>query len=458
MQPGRAAAAPSEAAAPIDLELLLDGRPVSTFQIQIFLLCGLVGILDGLNTMSIGVAAKAMAADFRIPLASFGPVFAAMLLGATIGAIVFGVLGDRFGRKQPIIVAVAIIAMFTLSTPAVHSVRGLVVIRFLLGLGLGGATPGFLALGSEYAPARLRQRLVSVLWLSFPGGGVLGAFLNAYLLAHHGWRTLFYVGGAVPMLLLPPLVFGLPESIRFLAARNRRPAAVAGILRRLAPDLVFGSGSRLIAPHEAKAVPAEALPRRRDATRTFVLWCSFLVIYGTLTALTLWVPALLAARGMAGPDTAIAVGFDSFGALIGVGIAGTLLERFGRIVLVLSLIMGAISVAAIGPVGDGVLPVIVLMTVAGFFVGLGSSGVIVLVVRIHPTASRSRGLGWAMGAGRLGQFIVPLVIGLLVRAAWTVPTILLAIAVLPLLGAIFILSIRNDQVADKDKDGQLGYS
>ena len=447
--PSEQAAAPSasDAGAPVDLERLLDDRPISGFQIRIFLLCGLVGILDGLNTMSIGVAAKAMAADFQIRLASFGPVFAAMLLGATIGAIGFGAFGDRVGRKQPIIAAVVIIAVFTLLTPAAHTVGGLIVIRFLLGLGLGGATPGFLALGSEYAPARLRQRLVSVLWLSFPGGGVLGAFLNAYLLAHHGWRMLFYAGGAVPVLLLPFLVFGLPESVRFLAARNRRPAAVAGIIRSLAPDLAFGPGSRLITPHEPAQVSTEALLRGRDATRTLALWCSFLMIYGTLTALTLWVPALLAARGMAAPDTAVAVGFGSFGALVGVGIAGFLLDRFGRIVLVVSLVVGAISVAAIGAVGDGTLPVVVLMTLAGIFVGVGSSGVIALVVRIYPTASRSRGLGWAMGAGRFGQFIVPLIIGLLVRAAWPVPAILLAIAVLPLLGAASVLAVRGGQVA-----------
>ena len=111
-------AAPAGGNATIDLERLLDDRPISAFQIRVFVLCGLVGILDGLNTMSIGVAAKAMAAAFHIRLASFGPVFSAMLLGATVGAVIFGALGDRFGRKQPIIVAVVIIAVFTLLTPA----------------------------------------------------------------------------------------------------------------------------------------------------------------------------------------------------------------------------------------------------------------------------------------------------------------------------------------------------
>ena len=171
-----------------------------------------------------------MAAEFHIRLANFGPVFSAMLLGATLGAVLFGAMGDRFGRKQPIIVAVVIIAVFTLATPAVHSIGGLVIVRFLLGLGLGGATPGFLALGSEYAPARLRQRLVSVIWLGFPLGGALGAFQNAYLLAHYSWQAVFYVGGAIPLVLLLFLVFGLPESIRFLIARNRDPAAIASIM------------------------------------------------------------------------------------------------------------------------------------------------------------------------------------------------------------------------------------
>ena len=120
-------------------------------------------------------------------------------------------------------------------------------------------------------------------------GGAVGAFLNAYLLAHHAWQTLFYVGGAVPVLLLPFLVFGLPESIRFLIARNRRPAAIAGIIRHLAPRLAIGPASRFTAPHEAKgAISTEALLHGRNAARTLFLWGGFLTIYGTLTALTLW--------------------------------------------------------------------------------------------------------------------------------------------------------------------------
>ncbi len=434
----------AEASGTIDLERLLDDRPVGTFQIRVFVLCGLVGILDGLNTQSIGVAAKTMARDFHIRLASFGPVFSAMLLGATLGAIVFGTMGDRFGRKRPIIVSVVIIAVFTLLTPATHTIGGLVIVRFLLGIGLGGATPGFLALGSEYAPARLRQRLVSVIWLSFPLGGVLGAFQNAYLLGHYSWQAVFYVGGAIPVMLLLVLVFGLPESIRFLVAGNRNTGAIDAILRRLAPDMSLAANGRLTVHREpAQAPTTESLLHGRNARSTFALWGSFLMMYGTLTALTLWAPTLLAMNSMSGPRTAIAVGFNGFGALFGVGFAGLLLDRFGKSILVFALILGAISVAAIGFVGDAVIPVIILMTLAGFFVSTGASGGIALTVENYPTAARSRGLGWAMGAGRFGQFLAPLVIGLLVLAAWSIPTIFMMIAALPLLGAMLMLLVRR---------------
>ncbi len=429
----------------IDLGRVIDERAISGFQIRVFLLCGLVGILDGLNSQSIGVAAKSMAADFHISMASFGPVFAAMLLGASIGAVVFGPMGDRFGRKPPMVLAMIIMAVFTLLTPAVHSVIGLIAVRFLLGVGLGGATPCFLALGAEYAPERLRQRISALLWLGFPIGVTFGSFFNAWLIIHYHWPMLFYVGGGAPVVLLLLIVAGLPESVRFLIARDRSPAAITAILHRLAPEVPIAPGTKFIAPHERlEEGGSETLLPGPSLVVTFALWLSFLTIFAALSVTTLWGPALLEQAGLPAGHAAIAVGLFGAGALAGILVTGLLLERYGKISLILSLILGAVSTAALGAAGGLIGTVNILMAIAGFFLGLGSAGDIALAAQLYPTASRSRGLGWAMGAGRFGQFLAPLLIGLLEFKLLPLWSDFAAIAAMPFVGALFMLAIRGN--------------
>ena len=139
--------------------------------------------------------------------------FSSALVGATVGAASFGPLSDRFGRKTLLIVAVLLIGGFTILTVFANSVPMLMAIRILAGLGLGGATPCFIALTSEYTPARLRAALVTLMWSAFPLGGLLGGLLNWYLIPHAGWRAIFYIGGIAPLVLAVVLFFYLPESI-----------------------------------------------------------------------------------------------------------------------------------------------------------------------------------------------------------------------------------------------------
>src|SRR6185437_13957031 len=174
--------------------------------------CALVSALDGIDTQSIGVAAPFIAEELGVKLAHFGPIFSSALVGATVGAASFGPLADRFGRKTLLIVAVLLIGGFTILTVFANSVPMLMAIRVLAGLGLGGATPCFIALTSEYTPARLRAALVTLMWSAFPLGGLLGGLLNWYLIPHAGWRAIFYIGGVAPLVLAVVLCLYLPES------------------------------------------------------------------------------------------------------------------------------------------------------------------------------------------------------------------------------------------------------
>ena len=217
----------------VNVTRLIDKGPLTGFQIGTIICCALVNLFDGIDTQSIGVAAPFIADGLGIKLANFGPIFSSALVGATIGAATFGQLADRFGRKTLLLIAALIIGVFTILTALATSVPMLVAFRILAGLGLGGATPCVISLTAEYAPARLRATLVTLMWSSFPLGGMIGGLMNTYLLIHAGWRAIFYIGGVIPLVLVMVLLFYLPESIKFLVTRRNDNDAVRRIVARL---------------------------------------------------------------------------------------------------------------------------------------------------------------------------------------------------------------------------------
>ena len=198
----------------VDLPALIDSQPLSAYQCWIIGLCALVALLDGMDTQSIGVAAPLIADLLGVTRPQLAPIFSAGLVGAALGAFAFGPLADSFGRKRFLVLACAVFGVFTFATALCASFEALLVCRFLTGLGLGGALPCFVALASEFAPARLRATAVTVTWAAFPLGGMLGGFLNAALIDTFGWRAIFYAGGVAPVLVALLLARWLPNSLR----------------------------------------------------------------------------------------------------------------------------------------------------------------------------------------------------------------------------------------------------
>src|ERR1700689_4834091 len=205
-----------------DVINLIDRHPVTGFQIGVLILCMLVAALDGFDTQAIGYTAPAIAAMIHLPMPQFGQVASAGLVGAAIGALSFGPLADMLGRKWFMIVAMIVFAIFSYLTAQSTSLTELLMYRFFAGLGLGGVTPAFLAMGAELAPKRFRDVFVTVLFASFPGGGLIGSLTTAWVIPAFGWRTVFYIGAVAPIVIAIILAIWLPESIRFLLARGIR--------------------------------------------------------------------------------------------------------------------------------------------------------------------------------------------------------------------------------------------
>ncbi len=428
----------------VNITRLIDEGPLTRFQIATIVCCALVSMFDGIDTQSIGVAAPFIAETLGVKITSFGPIFSSALLGATIGAASFGPLADRLGRKTLLIVAIVLFGVFTVLTALANSVPMLMIFRLLAGLGLGGATPCYIALTSEYAPARLRATLVTLMWSAFPLGGMLGGLLNSYLIAQIGWRQIFYIGGVAPLFLAMLLLFYLPESIKFLLVRRNDAAAVRRIVARFRSAVVPDDAHFVVEEKRLPGASIRHLFTDGRALGTVFLWVPFFMGFGILTVATLWTPALLRLNGIPAAQTAFVIAFNGLGGFVGQSTAGRLIERFGILrVLFPAFLLGTAATVGLGYGASSVALAATFIGLIGLFMGLGTGGAIALAAIIYPTPIRSTGVGWGMAMGRFGQIVGPLMAGALLGAGWTASDIMSVIACGGVIAAVFVIFFRS---------------
>src|SRR6478735_7145360 len=230
----------------IDVAEFIDQQPVGGFQIKLLLTCAAVLFLDGFDTQAIGYVAPSLAKEWSLSKGALGPVFSAGLFGLMIGALTLGPLADRIGRKKIIILSTLAFGLGTLATAFIQDVNTLLAIRFLTGLGLGGAMPNTVAMTSEFNPHRRRATMVMIMFCGCSLGAALGGLLAAALIPHFGWRSVFVVGGAAPLMLVPILALRLPESVRFLALTGQANARVAELLAAINPKGMFAPATQFV--------------------------------------------------------------------------------------------------------------------------------------------------------------------------------------------------------------------
>ena len=427
----------------VDVAALIDDSPISLLQVRVFALCAFVALLDGLCSQGIGVAAPAMRQALDVTTATFSWAFSAGLFGAALGAMLFGPVADRIGRKPTLVFAVALFGIMTLATAFAASFPILLVYRFIAGLGLGGAIPCFVTMGAEYAPARRRAMYTSLLWSAYPLGNAVGGFVNAYVIGNFTWPMVF-VAAAIPTLataaLLPLL---MPESLRFEATRGRRTARTERVIRAINGKLPSGALEPFARPEAGKRakVPFVDLFTDGRAAGTILLGLILLLGFATTTVAVLQTPTLLLRGWNVPPATSsLLVSVFSLMSVCGMAIAGRLVERFGPAgALAPAFIAGAVFLASLGQVAASPLGAAVAIGLLGFAVPMGASGTIALTAMFYPTTMRSAGTGWAMGLGRFGQVLSPLVIGAMIALAWTSSTIFVAMAIAPLLAGLCVL-------------------
>ena len=420
----------------INVTDLIDRSRISAFQIRVFALCGLVILLDGIDYQLIGIAAPKIVQEFGFPRGALGWVFAAAPLGAAIGGLSCGPVADRLGRQKMLVVTTFLFGAATLATTLTDGIMSLVLVRFITGVGLGGAVPCCIAMTSEYAPARRRAAIVSLLWAAFPLGGMTGGFANAYLIQHVTWRTLFEVWGLLPIGVALLLLLALPESARFLLIRQADRARLNRIVGQIS-GIPADAATFTSTEEPLPGLPVRHLFSGGRATGTIPLWLSMFIVLGTLTILAAWTPALITPLGFTSSDAALVVAAHGLGSFVGTACAGRIMERLGVTRSVIPVfILAAASVMAYGAAGSHGFALLVFTSVlTGVFLGLASSSVIALAALVYPTAVRSTGVGWAVSMGRFGSVAGPVAVGVMVGRGADVTDVFLT------LGAALLVAV-----------------
>jgi MFS transporter, AAHS family, 4-hydroxybenzoate transporter len=432
------------AAAPeVNVPALIDQQKISAFQIRVAVLCAAVVFMDGFDAQAIGYVAPTISKAWNLKPGELGPVFSAGLFGLMLGALGFSPLADRIGRKPVIIFCTLWFGVTSLLTVTAESTTSLLVWRFITGLGLGGAMPNPIALTCEYAPQRHRTAMIMMMFVGFSLGSAVGGAIAAQLVPSYGWQSVFWLGGIFPILLAPILIFWLPESIRLLSLRGTKDDYVARLLKAINPALQFAPGSRFIAPEEhPEGFPVQHLFTEGRALATLLIWVMFftnlLVIYFCAT----WLPTVINNTGVSVRLAVIATALFQVGGIVGTLVLAVLIERFGPYrVLAVTYFAAAILIAAIGQAGSSIELIIPAAFGAGFGVVGAQIGANALTATFYPTFIRSTGVGWALGIGRIGSIIGPLLGGMMLALQWHIPSIFFAGAVPVLIAAVAVFAL-----------------
>jgi AAHS family 4-hydroxybenzoate transporter-like MFS transporter len=384
------------------------------FQLGLCILCGLCLIMDGFDVQAMGYVAPVILKEWHVPNAQFGPVFGAGLFGILVGSLFFSMLADKIGRRPVLITVTLCFSVLTFLTSLAANVQQMLVIRFIAGMALGAIMPNAVALVGEYSPRKLRVTIMMIVGNGFTAGAAFGGFIAAWLIPRFGWRSVFYVGAAAPLVIALIMIFALPESLQFLVLHRKHLDKATGWLRRIDPSTSGDADQYFVEETKRKGVPWIHLFHEGRGMGTILLWIINFMNLLNLYFLASWLPTVANQAGY-GIGTSVLVGtMEQLAGMIGGFTLGLLVQRWGFVrVLTTCFTVGCINIALIGQPGISLAMLFTVVFLAGFGVVGGQTAVNALSATYYPTDLRATGIGAGLGIGRIGAIIGPVVGGVL---------------------------------------------
>lgn len=407
-----------------ELVARLETLPFSKWHRDFFIL-GFLGVMfDAADFALFGAALPPIAREFGLGPAQSGLLATVGLIGAFAGALFWGTVSDYVGRRTSFSATIGIFALFTGLVAASWNIASLAVFRFLSNFGLGGEVPVTATLGAEFSPSRIRGAMAGNLLTAFPVGLIVAAVLSLSILPTFGWRTLFAVG-IVPAILLFFVRRYMPESVRYLLSKGRiteaeqtvahietealgrqRTAGELQSMPQVRPELAVKTGVTVL----------ELFTEGR-ALRTVLIWIVSFGFFWSSNGILFMLPTILTQQGIPLTQAIAYQLVQAIGGVLGYTACSFLIDRYGRRpVLFLYYFVGAFFHLWFA-MSTGLATF-----AAAFFVGWVNPGVYgstgVYVGELHPTHIRATAVGWFFGIGRIGSFLVPTVVGLMIAYGW----------------------------------------
>lgn len=433
----------------IDVNGVIDNARFTPFHWNVLFWCTLIIIFDGYDLVIYGVVLPILMDQWQLSPMAAGLLGSAALFGMMIGAMTFGTLSDKWGRKRTIILCVILFSATTVINGFATTPWQFGILRFIAGMGIGGVMPNVVALMTEYSPKKSRSTLVALMFSGYAVGGMMSAGLGIWIVPTFGWQVMFFLAIA-PLLVLPLVVRFLPDSVAFLM-REKREGEVRTILRAIEPGQAIAESDTLSLPlAKVSKAPVLELFKEGRLLSTLMFWTAFFMCLLMVYALGSWLPKLMSMAGYALSSSLMFLMVLNIGAIVGAVGGGWLADRFNpRSVLVIFFILAAVSLSLLG-FENPMWVLYSLVAVAGATT-IGSQILLyAYVAQFYPVNIRSTGLGWASGIGRNGAIVGPLLGGGLLAMAMPHHMNFLAFAVPGVIAAIaiFLVGRRSGIVSE----------
>lgn len=392
----------------IRVQSVIDDTPMNLKRWGVVALCFVIALLDGFDTQSIAFIGSSIADEFAMSTASMTAVITASTVGMALGAITLGSVGDRIGRKHAILLALSIFGFFSFLGAFAQAPWQIILLRFLIGLGMGGATPSLLALAAEYSPVESRKMSMTLVLLGLPGGAMLGGVVAAAWLPVLGWRGIFLLGGVLPLLLLVLIVLLLPESPSYLATRGdaASQAKARNLLRRMT-GMTVAEGATLQAEENGEnAGSIKALFHAQFRSSTITICAIYLANWVAWFLLLQWTPTALHQAGLSKEQAASGTIVVNGAFILFSFLVTALLARVAVRTLLLGMFgVGILVALGLSVSGSNWTLTFMLIALAGF--GIGGQQLVLnyLIAETYPTHLRGTATGFSIGVGRTGSII-----------------------------------------------------
>lgn len=423
----------------------LEENPMSPFQIMVVALCFVLNMNDGMDVLVVSYTGTEILSEWSLSKSELGWIFSCGLIGMTLGAIFLAPLGDRIGRRNVFLISLVLNTVGMLSVYLCTAYWQILVLRVITGLGIGGIIPSMATITSEYSNKRTFDFNVGLIQGGWPFGAILTGFFAAWAVPEFGWRFAYLFAGSMSLLMLILVWFFMPESLAFLS-KKKGPGQLDKINQLLAKmnqppikqlDMQAPARSQSSIIHAEHSGWKTLLSPAFEGS-TWRLWIGIFFGFMTLYTLMSWVPSIATDAGMPFAWATYAGMALNLGALTGVIAMGLTASTIGprKTILIFLLIAFAIMLAYAN-LDLTYTIMFVLIFFIGFFVQGGFNTFFPIATHVYPSDIRATGVGLAMGVGRFGAILGPLLFGIL--SDWELPiSVLFTLFSIPLLIAGFM--------------------